>query len=83
MEKKQETKTTTKIPIDAGVDKKWLEAILKGDVAKPKGWTDKEIREMVATIEDTGDHPRNLLELNRTRKRHQDAGGWNGYRLSC
>ena len=44
-----EKKTTTKIPTDAGVDRKWLEAILKGDVAKPKGWTDKEVREMVAT----------------------------------
>ena len=45
-EKKQKD---AKIPTDVGVDRQWLEAILKRDVKKPKAWTEKDIKEMVAT----------------------------------
>lgn len=45
MEKKQKTK----IPADAGVDRKWLEALLKKDVKKPKEWSEQDVKEMVAT----------------------------------
>ena len=44
-----EKKTTTKIPADAGVDRKWLEALLKKDVKKPKEWSEQDVKEMVAT----------------------------------
>lgn len=44
-----EKKQDAKIPTDVGVDREWLEAILKRDVKKPKAWTDKDIKEMVAT----------------------------------
>lgn len=44
-----EKKTTTKIPADAGVDRKWLEALLKKDVKKPKEWSERDVKEMVAT----------------------------------
>ena len=44
-----EKKTTTKIPKDAGVDRKWLEALLKKDVKKPKEWSEQDVKEMVAT----------------------------------
>lgn len=46
----EETKTTTtKIPKDAGVKREWLEALLKKDVEKPKDWSEKDIKSMVAT----------------------------------
>lgn len=45
----EETKaTTTKIPKDAGVERTWLEAILKGRVDRPKTWTLADVKQMVA-----------------------------------
>ncbi len=48
MEKKTKTKNG-KIPVDAGVDKKWLEALLIKDLDKPQAWSEKDIKAMVAT----------------------------------
>ncbi|MCK4266415.1 MAG: hypothetical protein KAX31_03980, partial [Thermoplasmata archaeon] len=44
-----EKKTTAKIPKDAGVQREWLEALLKKDIPKPKEWSEKDVKEMVAT----------------------------------
>ena len=49
-EKRTEEKTdSSKVPIDVGVDKQWLEAILNRDVKKPTAWTETDVREMVAS----------------------------------
>lgn len=47
MEEKQ-TKEI-KIPANAGVERGWIEALLKKDIPPPKDWTEKDIRAMVAT----------------------------------
>ena len=49
MENTSTKKKTVKIPADAGVDKEWLKALLNKDVEKPKDWSEKDIKSMVAT----------------------------------
>jgi len=42
-------KQTNKVPTDVGVERRWLEAILKSDIRKPREWTEDDVRSMVAT----------------------------------
>ena len=44
----EEKTTNAKIPVDAGVKRAWLEALLKKDVPKPTSWSEKDIKSMVA-----------------------------------
>lgn len=45
---KTEKKQTNNIP-DVGVERTWLEAILKRDVKRPSKWTESDVNQLVAT----------------------------------
>ena len=44
--RKMDTETKNKIPEDAGVSKRWLEAIVTQEITKPKQWTEDELKVM-------------------------------------